>query len=211
MARCALSRGNKGTLLVQGPGQAGVALPATLDDTSGFYQHFDAKTEATGDYTVSFQPEHEPRTATAPSFKKEAYRLPTFEVLLNNTAAGAAGCAVPGRTCSRAITPAASSPTGRSNGGSRSSPTRGRRLVRAGFLFSSDARFSAEQTFRSTPVLQSDGKTDAGGAAQLTLDPTIEPTAQPRTYVVEATVTGDDGQQIRNVAQSPRCRPSCWA
>jgi uncharacterized protein YfaS (alpha-2-macroglobulin family) len=41
-------------------------------------------------------------------------------------------------------------------------------------------------------------KTDAGGSAQLTLDPTIEPTAQPRQYVVEATVTGDDDLQVRS-------------
>ena len=78
---------------------------------------------------------------------------------------------------------------------------------REGFLFSSDSRFSGEQAFRSTPVLQSSGKTDADGSAKLTLDPTLEATAQPRTYMVEATVTGDDGQQIRNVAQVPALPP----
>ena len=56
---------------------------------------------------------------------------------------------------------------------------------REGFSFSSDSRFSGDSHFRSTPVLNRDGKTDAGGAAQLTLDPTIEPTAQPRQYLVE--------------------------
>ncbi len=189
---------SKGTLLVRGPDKQEWRYPLTLDDTSGFYQHFDAKTEATGDYTVSFQPDNEPECDSA-EFKKEAYRLPTFEVLLNNTAevpldapfqVGAlaryyAGGVVTDRPIKWRVTqfPYTWNPPGRS-----------------GFLFSSDARFSAEQAFRSTPVMQSDGKTDAGGAAQLTLDPTLEPTAQPRTYVVEATVTGDDGQQIRNVA-----------
>ena len=69
----------------------------------------------------------------------------------------------------------------------------------AGFLFSSDSRFSGDATFRSTPVLNREAKTDAGGSAQLTLDPTIEPTAQPRQYLVEGTVTGDDDIQVRGV------------
>ncbi|HET6235586.1 MAG TPA: alpha-2-macroglobulin family protein [Acetobacteraceae bacterium] len=197
--------GGKGTLLVQGPDKQEWRYPVTLDDTSGFYLHFDAKTEATGDYTVSFRPEKEADCDSA-GFKKEAYRLPTFEVLLNNPprvpldapfqvgllARYYAGGVVTDRPIKWRVTqfPYTWSPPGRE-----------------GFLFSSDARFSGEQAFRSTPVMESDGKTDAGGAAQLTLDPTLEPTAQPRTYVVEATVTGDDGQQIRNVAHVPALPP----
>ena len=139
-------------------------------------------------------------------FKKEAYRLPTFEVLLNHPpqvpldapfqvgllARYYAGGVVTDRPITWRVTqfPYTWTPPGR-----------------AGFLFSSDARFSGDQTFRSTPVMQSNGKTDAGGSAQLTLDPTLEPTAQPRTYMVEATVTGDDGQQIRNVAHIPALPP----
>ena len=70
---------------MHGPDNQEWRFPATLDDTSGFYLHFDAKTEATGDYTVSFQPEKADECDSA-GFKKEAYRLPTFEVLLNNAA-----------------------------------------------------------------------------------------------------------------------------
>ncbi|HUB11965.1 MAG TPA: alpha-2-macroglobulin family protein [Acetobacteraceae bacterium] len=189
----------KGALLVQGPDKQEWRYPITLDDTSGFYLHFDARTVATGDYTVSYQPEHASECDSA-DFKKEAYRLPTFEVLLNHApqvpldapfqvnllARYYAGGVVTDRPITWRVTqfPYTWTPPGR-----------------PGFLFSSDSRFSADQAFRSTPVLQSNGKTDAGGSAQLTLDPTIEPTAQPRTYQVEATVTGDDGQQIRNVAQ----------
>ena len=201
-------RGGKGTLLVQGPDKQEWRYPVTLDDTSGFYLHFDAKTEATGDYTVSFEPEHEPQCDSA-DFKKEAYRLPTFEVLLNN----------PPQVLWMQHFRSDSGALLRRWGGDRPADqvaghavplhvdSAGNAPGRDGFLFSSDARFSGEQTFRSTPVMQSDGKTDAGGAAQLTLDPTLEPTAQPRTYVVEATVTGDDGQQIRNVAHVPALPP----
>jgi uncharacterized protein YfaS (alpha-2-macroglobulin family) len=48
-------------------------------------------------------------------------------------------------------------------------------------------------------VLEREAKTDAGGSARLTLDPTIEPTAQPRRYSVEATVTGEDDIQVRSI------------
>jgi len=132
------------------------------------------------------------------SFKKEAYRLPTFEVLLTGAQKVAldrpftvdllarwfAGGLVSDRPVAWRVTqfPYVWSPPGRD-----------------GFAFSSDSRFSGDVSFRSTPVLNRDVKTDAGGAAQLVLDPTIEPTAQPREYVVEATVTGDDDMQVRSV------------
>src|SRR4029077_12687908 len=67
---------------------------------------------------------------------------------------------------------------------------------REGFVFSSDARFSTMGEFRSTPVLERDATTDGNGNAKLAVDPTIEPTAQPRRYVVEATVTGEDDQTV---------------
>ena len=70
---------------------------------------------------------------------------------------------------------------------------------REGFLFSTDARFSGDAKFKSTAVLERDQRTDAGGAARMSFDTTIEPTAQPRRYSIEATVTGDDGIEVRNV------------
>ena len=192
-------------MLVQGPDKQEWRYPVTLDDTSGFYCISTPRPRRPA--TTPCRSSRITRSnATAPDFKKEAYRLPTFEVLLNNAqnvpldapfqvgllARYYAGGVVTDRPINWRVTqfPYTWTPPGRE-----------------GFLFSSDARFSGEQTFRSTPVMQSDGKTDAGGSAQLTLDPTLEPTAQPRTYVVEATVTGDDGQQIRNVAHIPALPP----
>src|SRR5207249_3723005 len=52
------------------------------------------------------------------------------------------------------------------------------------------------QRFESTPALEKEDTTDGDGFAKLTLNPTIEPTAQPRSYVVEATVTGADDQTV---------------
>ena len=132
------------------------------------------------------------------SFKKEAYRLPTFEVVLNAPQMVpldgefnvdliaryfAGGLAADRPVKWRAVQfPHVFTPPGRE-----------------GFLFSTDARFSGEGKFKSSAVLERDSRTDAGGASRMTFDTTIEPTAQPRRYSIEATVTGDDGIEVRNV------------
>ncbi len=186
-----------GDVLVTGPNEQEWHLPATLDEIGGFHIKFDAKTEATGDYQIAWVPDHGAPCGEM-RVKKEAYRLPTFEVLLNGpphasldapfdvkaVARFFAGGLVSDRPVTWRVTqsPYAWSPPGRD-----------------GFVFSSDSRFSGDTVFRSTPVLTRDAKTDAGGSAQLTLDPTLEPTAQPRQYLVEATVTGDDDIQVRGV------------
>ncbi|HEY5907133.1 MAG TPA: alpha-2-macroglobulin family protein, partial [Vicinamibacteria bacterium] len=59
-----------------------------------------------------------------------------------------------------------------------------------------DARFSAGGRFESTPRLEKDDVTSPEGGAKIALDPTLEPTAAPRSYVVEATVTGADDQTV---------------
>ena len=189
-----------GQVLVTGPGEQEWRLPVTLDDIGGFHVRFDAKTEATGDYAIQYQPESgatKGQGCGSITVKKEAYRLPTFEALLtsplrvpldapfsvNLLARFFAGGMLSERPVTWRVTqfPYVWTPPNRE-----------------GFLFSSDSRFSGDSTFRTTPVLNREVKTDAGGSAQLTLDPTQEPTAQPRTYLVEATVTGDDDQQVRS-------------
>ena len=189
--------GGTGEVIVTAPGDQTWHLPVTLDDVGGFHIKFDAKTEATGDYSIQYQPK-DGQPCGALTVKKEAYRLPTFEVVLHGPdktpldapfsvdllARFFAGGLLSDRPITWRVTqtPYIWTPPGRD-----------------GFLFSSDSRFSGDTTFRSTPVLNREAKTDAGGSAQLTLDPTIEPTAQPRQYLVEATVTGDDDLQVRGV------------
>jgi uncharacterized protein YfaS (alpha-2-macroglobulin family) len=184
-----------GDVVITGPNDQEWRIPAPLDDVGGFHGKFDAKTEATGDYRVAYVPKHDAACGTI-HVRKEAYRLPTFEVLLTGPQHAAldspfnvtllarffAGGLLSARPVTWRVTqsPYVWSPPGRD-----------------GFVFSSDSRYAADTEFRSTPVLTRDAKTDEGGAAQLTLDPMIEPTAQPRQYVVEATVTGDDDMQVR--------------
>ena len=162
--------------------------------------------DATKDDQQAENGDEQPATAAAPEdlscgnfpFKKEAYRLPTFEVVLNAPQMVpldgefnvdllaryfAGGLAADRPVKWRAAQfPYVFTPPGRE-----------------GFLFSTDARFSGDAKFKSTAVLERDQRTDAGGAARMSFDTTIEPTAQPRRYSIEATVTGDDGIEVRNV------------
>jgi hypothetical protein len=186
-----------GTVIVTGPDNQEWKLPAPLDDAGGFHIAFDAHTTATGEYSARFESGDKQGGSCEAGFQKEAYRLPTFEVLLTGPqtvpldrpftvdllARWFAGGLVSDRPVEWRVTqfPYVWSPPGRE-----------------GFAFSSDSRFSGDVSFRSTPVLDREVKTDAGGSAQLVLDPTIEPTAQPREYVAEATVTGDDDMQVRS-------------
>ena len=130
-------------------------------------------------------------------FKKEAYRLPKFEVQLQAPLATGLDAAFPVGLTTEYY--AGGVVAGRPLHWRVSQvPYTWMPKARPGFVFSVDQRFSGNQPFRSSPVLERDGKTDEHGAARLTLDPTIEPTAQPRKYLVEATVVGDDDQTVTN-------------
>ncbi len=186
-----------GEVLVTGPATSNGTCRRRWTRSAASTSASTQKTDATGDYSIQYQPK-DGEPCGALTVKKEAYRLPTFEVVLTGPqrtpldapfsvdllARFFAGGLLSDRPITWRVTqtPYVWTPPGRD-----------------GFLFSSDSRFSGDATFRSTPVLNREAKTDAGGSAQLTLDPTIEPTAQPRQYLVEATVTGDDDMQVRGV------------
>lgn len=216
-----------GTLVITSPSNQEWRIPIKPDAQGSFYHRFDAETAATGDYAVRLEFDVQPKAGNAPppqahesdepdesgdaetdeaasvcgkfSFKKEAYRLPTFEVLLNAPAQVPldrefsidlvsryfAGGLVADRPIRWRVAqfPYTWKPPGRE-----------------GFLFSTDQRFSSDGAFKSTPVLERESRTDGSGSARITLDTSIEPTAQPRRYMIEATVTGEDDIQVRNVA-----------
>ncbi|AVA26357.1 MULTISPECIES: MG2 domain-containing protein [unclassified Rhizobium] len=132
------------------------------------------------------------------SFKKEAYRLPTFEVVLNNPQTVPLDSSFNVDLIARYF----------AGGLLADRPIRWRAVQypynwtppgHEGFLFSTDSRYSGSDEFKSSPALERDGSTDAGGASRISFDTTIEPTAQPRRYMIEATVTGDDDLQVRSI------------
>jgi len=222
-----------GTLVIAGPSGQEWRVPIKPDAAGGFYHKFDAKTSATGDFSVRYEPDGtkpkakagktsepaqegenaaeeqrdeaaqnavaEDASCGAFTFKKEAYRLPTFEVVLNAPEIVALDGAFSVDLVARYF----------AGGLAADRPVKWRAAQfphafappgREGFLFSTDSRFSGEAKFRSNAVLERDARTDAGGAARLSFDMSVEPTAQPRRYSIEATVAGDDGIEVRNVA-----------
>ncbi|HLX09482.1 MAG TPA: MG2 domain-containing protein [Thermoanaerobaculia bacterium] len=183
-----------GLVVVNGPGDLTWRLPVTVGAAGSFTHDFKQAKLPTGVYTANF----EAKSGTAygkVSFRMEAYRLPKFEVQLHAaevvpldrefkvglTAQYYAGGRVTARPLAWRVTQFPYSWTPR-------------RL--SGFLYSSDGRFSRTDRFQSTPRLERQDTTDATGAASLVLNPAIEPTAQPRSYVVEATITGTDDQTV---------------
>jgi uncharacterized protein YfaS (alpha-2-macroglobulin family) len=183
-----------GTVVVNGPGDLAWRLPVEVTAHGSFYHAFQQAKLPTGVYTATFE-DHAGTSYGKVSFRMEAYRLPKFEVQLHAddqvpldremkiglTALYYAGGRVSGRPLAWRVTqfPYTWTP---------------RRL--SGFLYSSDGRFSRTDHFESTPRLERQDTTDPSGAATLVLNPAIEPTAQPRTYVIEATVTGADDQTV---------------
>lgn len=188
-------------LVVEGPGDLEWRYPLDPSAAGSIDFRFDEADLPTGQYRarVELAASESPLEGSA-SFRKEAYRLPRFEARLDGperapldrpfelslTATYYAGGRVAGRPVEWRVTqfPYAWAPTGR-----------------PGFLFSSDARFARDRRFESTPAFERADTTDGDGGARLAIDPTVEPTAQPRTYVVEATVVDADEQTVTATKQ----------
>jgi len=199
------SRGRLGPLplsdtfvVISGPGELEWREPVELTAEGSFYSRFEEEEPPTGVYRAVLEgrlPDERVFTSEAVSFRVEAYRIPRFEVELHApdrspldrpfdvalTATYYAGGRVAERPVAWRVTqfPYTFTPP-----------------ALEGFLFSSDARYSRQARFEATPAREEVAVTDDAGAAELTVDPTVEPTAQPRTYVVEATVTGADDQTV---------------
>jgi len=188
-------------LIVEGPGDLEWRYPLEPSASGSIDYRFDEADLPTGQYRARVElAATEAALEGGASFRKEAYRLPRFEARLDGpervpldrpfevalVASYYAGGRVAGRPVEWRVTqfPYAWAPSGR-----------------PGFLFSSDARFARDRRFESTPALERADTTDGEGGARLAIDPTVEPTAQPRTYVVEATVVDADEQTVTATQQ----------
>ncbi len=184
---------------VYGPGSKQWKIPVEMTEQGSFYAKFEEKNLPTGYYyadLVGVKGNSGTQNFGRATFQKEAYKIPRFEVNIHGdkrvpmdkpfkvslTADYYAG----GKAVDQQVRwkvnqfPYTYNPTGIK-----------------GFLFSSDSRYSLHNTsFSSTGSIQANGRTDQGGSASLTIDPTLEPNAMPRLYVFEATVIGDDEQTV---------------
>lgn len=183
-----------GHLVVAGPADLEWRYPVTLGPEGGFYHAFREDERPAGDYHARLEgPTGE--SFGGVSFLLDAYRIPQIEVRLSApdrvandgdfaaqvAAVYYAGGAVAGRPLAWRVTqfPYAWAPA-----------------PLPGFRYSSDSRFSDDARFEATPTLNREDVTAADGGGTLTLRPTAEPNAMPRTYIIEATVTGPDDQTV---------------
>lgn len=186
-------KSGSGFLVVDGPGDLEWRYPLELTEVGSFYHKFEEEKLPTGEYYVYF--EGKDYRCDSTDFRKEAYRVPKFEVLLHGprtssldnpfeiglTAKYYAGGRVSGQPVRWRVTqfPYTWSP---------------RQLT--GFIYSTDARFSSQGRFLASPEMAKGDETDDNGGAAISIDPANEPSAQPRRYVIEATVTGADDQTV---------------
>ncbi len=183
-------------LLINGPGGRQWTRPLELDQVGNFYQLFDEKDLPSGEYSVYVDvPSHGWQGYCG--FRKEAYRIPRFEVDLDTAdrvaldkkfevrlrATYYAGGPVSGQDVSWRVSTMPYVPVmeGYSD-----------------FLFSSEERFATGPRDDLYQGRTSEAKTDDSGTATLALDPTKARDARPLRYVIEATVTGADAQTVSN-------------
>jgi uncharacterized protein YfaS (alpha-2-macroglobulin family) len=191
-------QGMKTEIVVNGPDDAEWRYPMPVDAAGNIHYLFNEKTTATGTYEARIAV-NGVNCSTA-LFKKDAYRLPKFQVRLDTpktipldkpanvgmTATYYAGGAASDRPVRWRITqfPYAFAPK-----------------AREGFTYATDTRYQSATPFEGSATLESSSKTDGEGRDHLTLDPTREKTNQPRRYVVEATVIGDDDKTVTNTEE----------
>lgn len=184
-----------GLVVVEAPGDVSWKYPMKLTTAGSFYVKFAEKDLPTGTYKALLRERESGPDLGETTFQIEAYRIPTFEVTLHGpdqasldrefevslTAAYYAGGKVGGQPVQWRVTqfPYAWTPK-----------------KREGFVYSSDERYSRSGRFLSSPRLDKADVTSEDGGAKLALNPAVEPTAEPRSFVIEATVTGPDDQTV---------------
>jgi uncharacterized protein YfaS (alpha-2-macroglobulin family) len=159
---------------------------------------FDAPTTATGTYTAEI--DINGSSCNSVTFIKDAYRLPRFKLRLDGpdsipldapatvglTAIYYAGGPVAGRPVRWRVTefPYAFAPA-----------------ARPGFIYATSTMFDQDYSNQSNAARESEAVTDKEGRASVIIDPTQEASNAPRSYVVEATVTGDDNLTVTETKQ----------
>lgn len=186
-------------LKIQGPGGKEWTRPVSFTPLYGFSTGFMEQDIPTGSYSVVLY-RKKPHTEVARRhFKIEAYRIPTFEVQLvapekvpndgpfkiKAVARYYAGGNLSGQPIEWRVTRRSCHhvPEGRE-----------------GFLFASSTQFSRGGQARPPESIHEQDVLDQNGACELTVNPALDMDGSARTYVIEATVTGVDNQQVSALA-----------
>ncbi len=180
-------------LVVEGPGELKWTNPVQWTSKGNFYFRFQEKKLPTGRYRAYLEMPRGYRYDSV-TFRMEAYRLPRFEVELHAPDTVPMDREFKVRLTARYY----------AGGSAAKLPVKWRISQfpytwtpdkREGYAFSSDSRYSRTNRFEGGSVVEQ-STTDEGGSDLLSLNPAGEATAQPRSYIVEATVTGADEQTV---------------
>ncbi|MCP4334888.1 MAG: alpha-2-macroglobulin [Gammaproteobacteria bacterium] len=194
----------KPNFVIRGPGNLEWIYPLENNGLGSFYHAFLEDKLPSGNYNVRLK--YNGGSCGSVSFKKEAYRLPRFEVTLNG----------PDKTGVDQPFEIKLSSEYYAGGPVADRPVRWRVTQfpyswtpkkRDGFFYSTDARFSNQSGFKAQPLSFPDVNTDEFGGANISIDPTRERSSQARRYVVEATVTGADDQTVTNTFETRALPP----
>jgi len=182
-------------IVVRGPGDAEWRYPVETKGNGYVYHLFSEKDLPSGDYTAELRDNLTGESLASVSFKKEAYRVPSFEVNLSGpdvvpfdapfqvllAASYYAGGKVVGQSVewdvtenSYAISPAAY----------------------PGYDFSSYARTSGSYGGEGSSNSEREDVTDDSGSARITIDPRTAQSIQARSYRIQASVRGADRQTV---------------
>ena len=171
------------------------SYPVTISQYDSFDFVFKEDDLATGNYSATIGDGN--GNLASVSFSKQAYKIPTFEVLLSGekkvpidrpfkvtlTSNYYAGGKVSGERVTWNVTeyPYAYMPN----------------IEKKGYIFSSDSRYNSKLSyFKNNGTIRKEDITDENGTSVLTIDPTLATDNIARRYVFEATVTGADEQSV---------------
>lgn len=183
---------------IEGPGGLIWSSQVTASPHDGFYYRFHQQDAPAGKYHASVLQGGVTRADC--SFRMEDYRLPQFEVLLHGidtapldaafdvtlTAKYYAGGVMIDRPVAWRVT---------------QHPLSWQAATLPDFKFAVDDRFTSRPGLRESALLNTVARTDPDGGAVISINPLEELSLAPRNYVIEATVTGVDGQTVTAVKQ----------
>ncbi|MBP7652073.1 hypothetical protein KA977_01540, partial [Candidatus Dependentiae bacterium] len=183
-------------LEIKGPGDKIWKSKISLSEFGSFNYTFIEDKLPTGDYTVSVKDSKEIISLAAKTqFKKEAYKIPTFDIQLYSADS------VPNDRPFNIKTTAEYYAGGKIT----NRPVQWRIIqypyaylseTKDGFIYSSDNRFGNYQSFSSYGLKEDSGLIDYSGACNIVINPGSEIDGSPRIYSVEATVTDIDQQSV---------------
>ncbi|MGL1893021.1 MAG: hypothetical protein OCD02_15410 [Spirochaetaceae bacterium] len=189
------SKDSEKILSIYGPGNKTWDYPIVMEGNDQFYHLFNEKDLPTGHYSASIKNKKSGSVLASVHFKKEAYRVPKFEINLTGPdkvpadkpfqveliADYYAGGRVVAQSVSWNVTKYPYFAT------SKNYP---------GFEFATDERFSGYSRYSSIGSNYHRNKTDANGSAKLKLNPQAENGISALRYLIEATVRGADSQTV---------------